>query len=306
MGSGRWDSDSRATYSSFASASAHKTTDQIYSSRSIHEDLDPLRIKVRESRDSALNPHSTPIIVALDVTGSMGMLADNIARTGLGTLFTSILDRRPVTDPHLMFMGVGDATCDRAPLQVSQFEADKRIIEQLTKLYLEHGGGGNDFESYNLPWYFAAFHTVHDAMEKRGQKGFLFTVGDEEAPHPLSAAQIKRFIGDDVQREISTKEMLELAQRVYNVYHVVVEEGNHCRSHRSEVFASWNSLLGQHVIPLADHTKLAEVIVSAIEVAAGNEATDVSARWKDDATRGVVHQAVKNLPKHGGPIARTA
>jgi hypothetical protein len=93
-----------------------------------------------------------------------------------------------------MFMAIGDANCDKAPLQVSQFEADKRIIDQLTQIYLEHSGGGNDFESYNLPWYFAANHTVHDSMEKRGKRGYLFTVGDEETPQDLTRDQINHII----------------------------------------------------------------------------------------------------------------
>src|SRR3990167_1985598 len=214
MGSGSFDA---CAYRAFASSAASKTTDEIYTSASLDASLNPKGVKVRESRDSADNPNSTPIIVAIDVTGSMGIIADVLARQGLGTLFQEILDRKPITDPHLMFMAIGDANHDRAPLQVSQFEADNRIVEQLTQIYLEHGGGGNKFESYNLPWYFAAFHTKHDSYVKRAKRGYLFTVGDEEAPQALTCAQIKQFIGDDLENELSSLEMLQLAQRSYDV-----------------------------------------------------------------------------------------
>lgn len=292
MGSGRWDGDSRASYRAYSNSTVGKSTDEIYSSRSMDEGLDPRKIKVRESRDSEKNPESTPIIVALDVTGSMGMIADVIARKGLGTLFTSILDHNPVKDPHIMFMGIGDANFDRAPLQVSQFEADKTIIDQLTKLYLEHGGGGNGFESYNLAWYFARYHTVHDAMMKRHKRGYLFTVGDEEAPGDLTHDQIVRFVSDkDSEYDLSTAGLLKACQQVYDVFHVVIEEGDYARTAPDKVMRSWNKLLGQHVIPLSDHTKLAETIVSAIAVAEGNHVN-----WDKD-TAAVVHEATKNLPR---------
>ena len=71
-----------------------------------------------------------------DVTGSMGMIADALARKGLGTMVEEILARKPVSDPHIMCMGIGDVLYDRAPLQVTQFEADIRIAEQLEKLWL--------------------------------------------------------------------------------------------------------------------------------------------------------------------------
>ena len=296
MGSGTFDA---GAYRSFSASMRGKTTDQIYASRTMHASLDPKGVKIRESRDSADNPNSTPLIVALDVTGSMGMIADVIAREGLGTLFTGVLDRKPITDPHVMFMGVGDANSDQAPLQVSQFEADKRIIEQLTNIYLEHGGGGNNFESYNLPWYFAAQHTVHDSLVKRGKRGYLFTVGDEEAPNDLTAAQIERFIGDTPQRVPTTQEMLTEAQRMYDVYHVVIEEGNHARSHLNKVIASWTPLLGQRVIRLSDYTKLAETIVSAIEVAEGRDAAVSASGWGAGST--AVLSAVKNLPAGRAP-----
>jgi hypothetical protein len=262
----------------------------------MHADLDPKGVKVRESRDSTENPESTPIIVGLDVTGSMGMLADAIARKGLGTLFENILDNSPVTGPHLMFMGVGDANFDQAPLQVSQFEADSVIIQQLANLWLEKGGGGNHFESYNLPWYFAAFHTVHDAMEKRGKRGYLFTVGDEQVPGPLTVRQIKEFIGDDIQHNMSAEELLGLARRVYDCYHVIIEEGSHARHRLPTVQSGWRDLMGQSVISLSDHTKLAETIVSTIVAAEGHDPLNL---WTDESTKKIVHEATKHISAPG-------
>lgn len=296
MGTGRFDPNE---YRTFSASTVGKKTDEIYTGRSINKDLDPQGVTVRESRDSADNPNSTPLIVALDVTGSMGRLADVIAREGLGTLFTGILDRKPISDPHVMFMAIGDANYDSAPIQVSQFEADKRIIDQLTRIYLEHGGGGNNFESYNFAWYFAGFHTATDSMEKRGKRGYLFTVGDEEFPGDLTRGQIKRFLGDDLQSELTAKEMLDIAQRTYDVFHVVILEGNHARSHKDRVVDSWVEALGQRVIQLADHRNLAETIVSAIEVAEGKDAKESARGW--GAAAAIVHDAVKHLPRSNNP-----
>lgn len=297
MGGGTFDA---GAYRSFTASTVGKKTEEVYTSRELKKELNPHGVKIRESRDSVDNPNSTPLIVALDVTGSMGILADTIAREGLGVLFTGILDRKPISDPHVMFMGVGDANFDRAPLQVSQFEADKRIIEQLTGLYLEHGGGGNSFESYDFPWYFAAQHTVHDSLIKRGKRGYLFTVGDEEAPYTaVNRAQIKRFIGDELERDFTVAELLEGAQRMYNVFHVIIEEGNHARSFLDRTVESWTKVLGQHVIRLTDHKKLAETIVSAIEVAEGRDAHASAAGWGHGAH--IVLDAVKNLPKAPQP-----
>lgn len=297
MGASRFDA---GAYRNFTASTVGKTTDRIYASRELDPRLDPKGVTLRESRDSDVNPKSTPIIVGIDVTGSMGMIADAIARQGLGTLFTAIADRKPISDPHVMFMAIGDAACDQAPLQVSQFEADTSvIIEQLTSIWLEKGGGGNRSESYQFPWYFAAFHTEHDSYVKRGKRGYLFTIGDEEAPEPLTREQIKRVCGEDAQRDYTAAELLQLAQRTYDVYHIVVLEGSHCRHSESLVRKSWTELIGQRVIFLKDHTKLAETIVSAIEVAEGRDASASAAGW-DGTTARIVADAVKHLPRGTG------
>jgi hypothetical protein len=296
MGGGTFDP---GKYRAYTSTTVGKTTEEVYTSRSIKAALNPKGVAVRESRDSVDSPAATPIIVAIDVTGSMGMLADTIARKGLGVLFESILARKPVTNPHLMFMAFGDAECDSAPLQVSQFEADNRIVEQLTEIYLEGNGGGNGHESYEFPWYFAAKHTVHDSLIKRGKRGYLFTIGDEPIGPGLKRAKIAQFLEDGVERDYSSAELLDEASRMYDCYHIVIKEGNHAQSNLAGVMATWQPLMGQHVIQLDDHTKLAETIVSAIEVAEGTDAVASVAGW------GVGHHAVldavKHLPKGSAP-----
>src|SRR5262249_22701030 len=109
MGTARWDPSAWSAYASTAAATPRAAR---FKSRGLVRELDPMGVSVRESRDSTVNPLSTAIIVGLDVTGSMGRIADAMSKDGLGTLFTEILDRPPVSDPHLMFMGIGDVMCD--------------------------------------------------------------------------------------------------------------------------------------------------------------------------------------------------
>lgn len=292
MGYARW---SASDWKDYASSTAGKTAHEIFTSRGMKDKFDPKKFAVRESRDSAANPNSNAIIIACDVTGSMGSLADNLVRKGIGVAFEEILKRLPVTDPHLMVMGVGDVVYDTAPLQATQFEADIRIASQLEEIYIEHGGGGNSWESYNLPWYFAAQKTSIDCLEKRGKKGYLFTVGDEQVPEALTRAQVKKTMSLDLQMErIDNRDLLTMVGRYYEVFHLMVEEGSHYQSCGDRVKRGWQDLLGQRAIPLADHTKLAEVIVSTIEVCEGRDKGAVANSW-DKTTALVVARAVGNL-----------
>jgi hypothetical protein len=291
MGFGSFDPNA---YRAFAASTSGKSTQQIYTSTKLDDYLNPKGVKIRESRDSDDHPKSTPLIVALDVTGSMGILADTIARKGLGVLFNDVIDHEPITDPQIMFMGIGDARCDQSPLQVSQFESDNRVVEQLTKLYLEHGGGGNAGESYDLSWYFAARHTEHDSHVKRGKRGYLFTVGDEPAPPGLTVDQIAEFIGDKIEVNLTAKELLNEAQRTYNVFHIVVEEGG--GKSYPNTLGSWTDLLDERVIRLPDHTQLGETIVAALLMAEGADKQRVATKYGQ-----LVGNAVGHLPRARQP-----
>jgi len=304
MGGGSWTSKSWDTYAS-SHVTSKKSVKEVYTSRGMDPSLDPKGLTVRESRDSVDSPESTAIIVGADVTGSMDPVLNSLIRTALPVLTGEIYPATPpinpatgiafpmVTNPHLMFLGIGDVEAgDRAPLQVTQFEADIRIAEQLTKIYLEGNGGSNNYESYALAWYLAGMHTSIDCFEKRKKKGYLFTIGDEEPTPYLRGCDIERVFGYKPQFDkITADDLLTLASRSYEVYHIMVEEGHHFRHSGDNVAAKWGNLLGQRAMRLSDISKLAEIITSAIYVNEGASREAVINRW-DGSTGIVVARAI--------------
>lgn len=291
MGYSTW-SDTRSAYTCYAAGAASKSTEELFTSNRMKNYLDPAGILVRESRDSEQNPESTPIIIGVDVTGSMGIIADRLVRSGVGQLIEGIIDQRPVSDPHVMVMGIGDVVYDDAPLQVTQFEPDVRIVEQLADVYLEGGGGGNAFESYNLPWYFAANRTVTDSFEKRGKKGYLFTIGDELPPTDLTADQINRVLGNSEQRNFKSSELLEAAGKQYNVFHIIVEQGSYARSCGKAVLSKWRELMGKHAILLSNYNYLPDVILAVMRVNEGSDPEDVINATQDATAQQVIRRAL--------------
>jgi hypothetical protein len=256
------------------------------------QSLDPKKVVLRESCDSDVNPNSMPIIVAVDVTGSMGMIAEVMARKGLGKLIEGILDDKPVEDPHIMFMAIGDTYTDSAPLQVSQFEADIRIAQQLTDIWLEGCGGGNDTEGYDLPWYFAATKTKIDSFDKRGKKGYLFTIGDEMPPKGASKKDLDRIFGSGAEKSWSSPEMLAAAQQKYHVFHVIVEQGSYASRNLGKVRGAWKEVLGSRALSLNDYELLPQVILSALSISEGKDPKEVLAALEDKHVRATVKHAL--------------
>ncbi len=297
MGHGRWNPNDWASYA--ARTTNGRSASEIFSARGMKPAFDPARIAVRESRDSPENPLSTAIILASDVTGSMGTIAEVMIRSGLDTTMREIYTRKPVNDPHVMVMAVGDAECDRAPLQATQFEADIRLAEQLKDLWIEGGGGGNGGESYHLPWYFAATRTSIDCFEERGKKGYLFTIGDEPLLPGIDAPNLARVFGDGEARSLSSADMLAMANRKYEVFHILLTGVGYAVSNLDGVLRSWTPVLGDHVVPCSNHAHIAEVIVSVLQAAEGADRDEVITSWRPDVAetvRKALYRIVKPEP----------
>lgn len=270
MGGGAWRPQDWDNYKASRKITSASTVRELYTSTKMKDYLNPLKIKVRESCDSIEHPNSSPIILGLDVTGSMGYLAEEIAKTALNDLILKIYDKKPVQDPQIMIMAIGDAYSDSAPLQVTQYESDIRIAEQLQEIYFEGHGGGNGGESYLAAWYFAARHTKIDSYDVHGRKGYLFTIGDEPNHKYLTKEQIKRIFGDDVPNDISAEELLKEVSEKYNVYHICVGRFAY---YESDV--KWKRLLGERVTTLTDHTRIPETITSILQLTAEQEEKEI-------------------------------
>lgn len=288
MGNSRFsDHDYRAYTYSVAST----PREEIFTSRGLDPALDPSKIAFREAVDSEANPETTPIILGCDETGSMGALAETIIRHGLGTIMTEIYKRKPITDPQILCMGIGDAYCDQAPLQVTQFEAGvEPMVQQIAAIYLEGAGGGNPGESYPLAWYFAAYKTKCDAFDKRHRRGYLFTIGDE-APLPvITKEQLKRFLGVDARNGVDAHALLAAVEKSWHVFHLIVKPVGH-----QAVEKEWRALLGQRAILVPDIEKLAEGIVAIIQMTEGATHNTVIAEWADHKALDTVRKVTAQL-----------
>ncbi len=170
-----------------------------------------------------------------------------------------------------MFGAIGDATCDRAPLQIGQFESDNRMDDDLGRILLEGGGGGQQTESYELAMYFMARHTSIDCFEKRGRRGYLFIIGDELAYRQVKKAEVRRIIGDELGEDIRTEAILAELKRRYDVYYILPAGASYAGDAKTTGY--WRNLLGQNVIELDDLDAVCETI--ALTVGLGEEAIDL-------------------------------
>lgn len=283
MGSGRWSTDVYTAAASFRAATGRSAFD--YSDRSRrgrrdawapHATLDPLGVDLRESRDSDEHPTSLSIAVLFDVTGSMGQVPV-VLQTKLPQLLGLLLRKGYVAHPQIMFGAIGDATCDRVPLQIGQFESDNRMDSDLGNIFLEGGGGGQMTESYELALYFMARHTAIDCFDRRGQRGYLFIIGDEMAYPEVKAAEVRAVLGDDLTGNIPLAQIVAEARRRWDVYYVLPEGSSYAGEHRVVDF--WRRQLGQNVIQLDDLDAVCETI--ALTIGLGEGSIDVAGGLAD-------------------------
>lgn len=282
MGGGSYNFDQWTQTKSARSTQSRAQLFSAQASEAKHEFI-PANMKggIRESRDSIDSPEATPILVFMDVTGSMTFIPEYMAKQGIGDVMASILQYQPVKNPHVLMGTFADAKGDWYPIQVAQFEADNRIAEQAVQFHLG-GGGAGDSESYDYPWFFAAKQTQTDAWDKRGKKGYLFTFGDEPFPHRVNTkAELQRHFGQVADRDYTSEEMLDMAKERYVVFHIVIEEGSRGRS--GDTHRTWKEAMGPNVLFLDDYTKLAALITATISFSEGRDMAQIIAEAGDGA-----------------------
>ena len=226
----------------------------------VHESMDSKGINLREARDSEAHPNTIPVILALDVTGSMGDIPHDLVKDGLPTIMQGLIDAG-LPDVALLFLGIGDHETDGYPLQIGQFESgDKELDLWLTRTYLEGGGGANAGESYGLTHYVASRICKTDAWDKRKKKGILITIGDEPNLTYYPEPALREISGEAIGKGFSDVEILAEAEERWDVFHI--HPTRHIRGNRRDSCeAYWGQLLGERYIQ-ADTN---ELIVEAVK-----------------------------------------
>ena len=257
------------------------SVNDIFKNKEVDPKYNPRNINVRESRDSADSPESTPIIIGFDDTGSMGYLAQEIAQNSLNKTLTEIYDKNPVTNPHVMCAAIGNAG-DVGPLQVTQFEADIKIVEQLLDLWIPLRGCGDSGDP--LIWYFAAKHTSIDSWEKRGKKGFLFTIGDDSIKGHIYCHYFNDIFGDELKGSyLEIEDILDMAQEKYHVFHIIT------KPLKSDVLDKWLNLLPNStaIVDERNVKNLYMVIISIMQLVNGQDRKEILKQWPANAQKGI-------------------
>lgn len=203
-----------------------------------------------------------PGIVDIDGTGSMedwpaticsklGYL-DNEAKEYLGA------------DYEICFMSNGDAHCsdEKYPLQIRPFAKGIDLDVRLKELILEHGGGGQGTETYELN-AFAALECIH--TPKAIRKPYFIIIGDEKCYSYVDKGHIERLLGIRMEESMTTKALFKKLTDKYSVYLIRksygTAGGDDMSSQDKAITKDWAELIGEdHISNLPKAERVVDVI----------------------------------------------
>lgn len=235
-----------------------------------------------------------PVIVAVDVTGSMH------------TWPAEIFDRLPLLyqtlskykqDVEVSFSAIGDAFCDSFPLQVGQFDKGTALDDILKALCPEGGGGGQHFESYELWAYFMKNH----CETPKAKSPFMFIMGDEGFYEKVNAEAVRHIIGDELRQEQNAACIWQELAKRYNIY-LLHKPYDDARLDK-EILEQWGGAIGsQRVIPVYESTRVVDVAMGIIARSWGrfdDFKVNLSAR-QDEKGIDTVMKSLRHVPASSG------
>jgi hypothetical protein len=267
-----------------------------------------------------------PIVVAVDVTGSMqewpAVIYDK-----LPMFYGQLLMQGYLEDPALCFVGVADVDerRDRLPLQVTDFAQGGAIDREIKKLGL---GGGGDLgklgpdraeavhESYQLC---AQYFLTRVDCPAATRKPIMFITGDEFFYEKATASQIKRFVDPGYcGPDLSSVEVFRALAERYDVFHLHrITSGYENEAYASKedaIGAQWEAVLGPaRVMRLWEPKACVDVMLGVIALLSGARTLeeyvdgDMAERGqtaaRQQAVRGALGAFATSLPAAGAVAA---
>ncbi len=201
----------------------------------------------------------SPVVIACDVTGSMGEWP--------AVIFSKLpyleLEGKEYLGKtmEISFAAVGDVYSDKYPLQTRPFTSGTDLKTRLEELVIEGNGGGQTCESYDLC---ALYYARKVEMQKATRNPIFIFIGDEGLYDFVDKDHAERYTNISLEKRLSSKQVMEELKKKYSVYVVrkpYDNSGDQMSSTDRRIQSQWEEYLG------ADHVTIlpsAERVVDAI------------------------------------------
>lgn len=251
--------------------------------------------KIIDPSKRIISTSKNPLIIAIDVTGSMANWPFEIFDR-LPLLFNTLSQYRD--DLEICFAAIGDGRVDRWPLQVTSF-ANGFDLEQLLGALYGEGGGGDAAESYGL---FAHWVNTHVEVPNADEKPFLIVFGDAPMHPRTSAAEIAHYLGDHATQDVLSKQAWEKVSKNWNTWFLRRPTG----SRGDQVDKDWGNAIGeQKIFHIEDEQRAVDYAMGLIARAwgyFGNFQDNMRARQSEDKVNEISQLVEMICPKCGAPI----
>jgi hypothetical protein len=224
-------------------------------------EMNPSNWKDTKLESNTLNP----IVFALDVTGSMGDWT-KIIYDKMPMFYGQIMFQNYLKEPSISFCAVGDYTSDEAPLQISKFGCGSQIDDLISNMYLEGGGGGTHYESYELAAYF--FNNFYEM--KNSELPFFFITGDESYYEKIQEKYITKVIGKPINENfVISKEIWKQLMLKFNVF--LIKKPYDEERREITILKQWRETLGEERVLMINNPKACiDVMLGAIALTSGH------------------------------------
>eukprot|EP01123_Difflugia_compressa_P006201 TRINITY_DN1837_c0_g1_i1.p1 TRINITY_DN1837_c0_g1~~TRINITY_DN1837_c0_g1_i1.p1 ORF type:complete len:303 (-),score=57.49 TRINITY_DN1837_c0_g1_i1:52-960(-) len=279
---------------------------KVLSQTVLHPLLNPFQ------RPISCTPEQIPLVVAIDVTGSMSNWP-KILWDKMPMFYGQVMMKNYIQNPAISFCAIGDAYGDKAPLQVCPFAQGNALDEWISKIYLEGGGSGRQqaHETYELAaFYYSHLFTWEGEPEPEpgtnepytGRKGFFFIAADEFFYEELNQNQVCKLILGEQPPPTHSKDVL---RKLTTKFHVFLIKKHYDTKNEPNICKQWGEVIGSnHILPLSDPKAIVDIMLGILAIhPQGKNMTmdqyehELRERGQTDERIAVVRRAFQNYKK---------
>ena len=260
-----------------------------------YEKKDQPNRKIIDPQKHISTESKNPLIIAVDVTGSMATWPFEIFDR-LPLLYNTLSQYRE--DLEVCFAAIGDAAVDDWPLQVTSFAGGFDLEQLLGSLYGE-GGGGDAPESYGL---FAHWVNTHVEIPSAEEQPFLIVFGDVTMHKHVPHSQIAHYLGDESGQDVDALAAWRQVTKTWNTWFLRRPTG----SPNDKVDQQWGQAVGaQKIVHIEDEQRAVDYAMGLVARSWGHFGDfkdNMRARQSDDKVESVSKVLEMKCPRCGAPI----